>query len=827
LPGFYDEWVALEREHLDSLFEHHMARLMSLLQDQQRWLDVLDWGKRWIKLGQRPEPAYRALMSAHAAKGDMSKVAATYERCIHSLRELGIEPSQQTRALYQQLKAGKDVFEQGAPVALKEPRKELARTNLPVPITSFVGREKEVQETLRLLGKSRLVTLIGPGGIGKTRLAIESANRLTPKFKDGIWWVDLVGLNDGSLIPHEIAKALDVGEIPNRPVIDSLVESLQPKEILLVLDNCEHMILACAQLVDRLLAGCRNLRILATSREALDISSETPWPVPSLSLPDEQAAVGVKSLSKYESVRLFVERAAVIQPQFGLKDQNGRAITQICRRLSGMPLAIELAAARVKMMSVDEISQRLDDLFSLLTSGNRTALPRHQTLRAAIDWSYELLTDPERMLFRRLAVFAGGFTLAAAEAVCGFEGLQRNDVLDLLGRLVDKSLVVAEVSTTTGSSHYRLLETIRQYAREKSTEAESKQVQDRHLEFYTDMAEQVEPHLELINQGFWLDQLETELDNLRAGLDWALTSGQLDLALRLVGALRRFWVMRSHDSEGRQRFRLILEHPSALSPTRARLRALNAYFFLLWTDGMLNEVEPLIEEALRLGAELVEPRLEALSLLWAAASATERGDYPKARSLIEASRRKWQDDGGGGVPLSVVFLGEIAMFEGDLRGAELAYETAFTPIREAMDYPYQALLSRRKGQLSLKGGQPNQALTYIRESLRLNREIVDYRGTGACLAACASVHMNQGRDELAARFFAVATSFLETMHIPLLPFDQFEYERNVAGLRSRLDPKTFDRAWSAGRAMSLDQAVDLALHSQEGDGSRDKVARRH
>src|SRR5215216_4049323 len=417
LPGFYEEWVVSEREHLISIFEHQMARLMSLLQEEKRWLDILDWAERWIKLGQKPEPAYRALMTAHAAKGDMSKVAATYERCVKSLKEFGMEPSEQTRGLYQTLKSGKANFEMGTAIPAKEKHKESLKTNLPVPITSFIGREKEVQEIIKLLSKNRLVTLTGAGGVGKTRLAIQSANKLVGKFRDGVWWIELVGLNDPTLVSQAVAKVVDLHEVPNQPLIETLVEELQTKQVLLVLDNCEHLILACAQLADRLLSGTKFLKILATSREALDILGETVWLVPSLSLPDAQDSVTLKKLSKSESIHLFMERATVRQPRFTLADQNANAVVQICRRLSGMPLAIELAAARVKMMTVDEIASRLDDRFSLLTSGNRSALPRQKTLRATIDWSHDLLSEPEKVLFRRLAVFAGGFTLDAAESI--------------------------------------------------------------------------------------------------------------------------------------------------------------------------------------------------------------------------------------------------------------------------------------------------------------------------------------------------------------------------------------------------------------------------
>ena len=417
LPGFYDEWVVLEREHLHSIFEHHMARLMSLLQDGGRWLDILDWGERWIKLGQKPEPAYRALMSAHAVMGDMSKVAATYERCVKSLGELGIEPSEQTKQLYKDLKSGKEI-----PIAESTSPKPLAikevSSTIPVPLTSFIGREKELKEIVKLLSSSRLVTLTGSGGVGKTRLAIQTANDSIKKFKDGVFWVGLVGLSDENLIPQEITQSLNLREFPNAQLIEVLKTYLKSKDILLVIDNCEHLIRACAMYAEQLLAACPKLKILATSIEALGLINETTWQVPSLPLPETQGSLSLKELQGFASIKLFVERASIAKTGFTLNEKNAPSVAQICHRLDGIPLAIELAAARIKMLSVDEIAARLDDRFSLLTSGSRTAIPRHQTLRATIDWSHDLLVEPERILFRRLSVFAGGFTLEAVEAVC-------------------------------------------------------------------------------------------------------------------------------------------------------------------------------------------------------------------------------------------------------------------------------------------------------------------------------------------------------------------------------------------------------------------------
>ena len=603
LPGFYDDWVVSEREHLYSIFEHHMARLMSLLQDEKRWLDILDWGERWIKLGQKPEPAYRALMSAHAAKGDMSKVAATYERCVKSLREFGIVPSGQTKDLYENLKSGKET-PKTSPVSTKPLVKETS-SNIPVPLTSFIGREKELKEIARLLSSSRLLTLTGPGGVGKTRLAIQTAHDSVKKFKDGVFWVGLVGLSDENLIPQEIAQSLNLRQVPNVPLIEVLKTNLKSKDILLVIDNCEHLIRACALYAEQLLATCPKLKILATSIEALGLFNETIWQVPSLPLPETQGPLPLKELQEFASIKLFDERASIAKTGFALDERNASSVAQICRRLDGIPLAIELAAARIKILSVDEIATRLDDRFSLLTSGSRTAIPRHQTLRATIDWSYDLLTEPEKVLLRRLAVFAGGFTLEAAEAVCS-GGMKRSDILDLLGRLVDKSLVIVDEISKVSETRYRLLETIRQYALEKLTGTEeARSIRDGHLEFYLGLAEKSEPYIFSSESIAWVNRLGKELDNIRAAMDWSTNSGKAVIALQMAGSLVYFWWAHALlASEWRSRVQQALSRPEGRERTLARAKVLNGIGFIFWLEADHTDNRPALMEALSIGREL-------------------------------------------------------------------------------------------------------------------------------------------------------------------------------------------------------------------------------
>jgi predicted ATPase/DNA-binding SARP family transcriptional activator len=817
LPGFYEEWVILEREHLYSIFEHHMARLMSLLQDEQRWLDILDWGERWIKLGQKPEPAYRALMSAHAAKGDMSKAAGAYERCVKSLREFGMEPSEQTRKLYERLRAGTARVETESTLAVAEKRRSPRHTNLPVPITSFIGREKEVQEVVKMIGKNRLVTLAGSGGVGKTRLAIQSSHKLLDKFRDGVWWIDLVGLSDPALVPQAVAKVVDVREMPNQPLIETLAGELQTKKILLVLDNCEHLIIACAQLADRFLSGAKYLKILATSREALDILGETVWLVPSLSLPDVKVHVTVKALSKIESVRLFIERATVIQPQFSLTDQNANAVVQICRRLSGMPLAIELAAARVKMMTVDEIASRLDDRFSLLTSGNRSALPRQQTLRATIDWSHDLLSEAERVLFRRLAVFAGGFTLHAAESICSHKELERSDVLDLLGRLVDKSLVV--VDAASGQTRYRFLETIREYGLEKLKDAgEETLVRDHHLDFFMRLAVETEPHLYAPEQTEWFARTDAEIDNLRAALDWSITGTEenetrIRNGLQLVGVLSWFW-QKGYSYEFSERLKNMLSHTTADMQTIARARALTAAGFLHWSLGNFVEARPYLVEAL----EIARNHEDKLALGWALVhlgtvlSALE--EYDLAQSLLEecvAITKGFRNVGITVAGMALSFLGDIYVVRNNEAHAREVYEEGIKLLRETNNSNNLAYSVRRFGYLALKEADYKRANVLFRESLIRNQELGHQIGITAAIAGLAELAQAVGKFSRAAQLCGIIEGRLAVLSLPLYITDQVEFNRGISVLRSRLDEKTYAKFWTKGKAMSLDEAIAFAL----------------
>ena len=449
--------------------------------------------------------------------------------------------------------------------------KRVGAHNLPVQLTSFVGRQAEMHEVRQLLAGNRLVTLTGAGGAGKTRLAVEIVARIAAEFGDGVWYVDLAPITDPGVEPVALARALGLPDQPGRSTMDTLLRFVRDRRMLVVLDNCEHLLDASADLVVALLGAAPGLTVLATSREPIGVAGEVSWRVPSLSLADE-------------AIELFTDRARRVRPDFAVSDDNAAVVTEICRRLDGLPLAIELAAARVRALSLLEIVDSLHDRFRLLTGGARTAVRRQQTLRASVDWSHALLTQPERVLFRRLAVFLGGFDLAAAQAVAGGGEVERFQVLDQLTLLVDKSLVVAE--HTGGATRYRLLETVRQYALEKLGESgEADSMRSRHRDHYTAMAALLDAPAGRDYERR-VEQAETEIDNLRAAFAWSRENSDIELALALVSALQPLWQARGRIREGLAWFDAVLtddnaQHPEVLAAVRARAIADRA-LLALW-----------------------------------------------------------------------------------------------------------------------------------------------------------------------------------------------------------------------------------------------------
>jgi predicted ATPase/class 3 adenylate cyclase/DNA-binding CsgD family transcriptional regulator len=732
--------------------------------------------------------------------------------------------------------------------------------NLPTQLTSFIGRKKELADVKKFLQNTRMLTLIGPGGTGKTRLSIQAAGEMLDQYPDGVWFVELAPILDPLLVPRTTAIAIGLRDEPQRPVIDMLCDYLRKKKMLLVLDNCEHLVAACAHIADRILLSAPETRILASSREALGIGGEVTYRVPSLELPNISHLPPIESLRQYEAVRLFIDRAMAAIPSFAVTNDNAPALAQICYHLDGIPLAIELAAAKIRVLSVEQIAKRLDDRFRLLTGGSRTAFERQQTLRATIDWSYNLLLPAEQVFFRRLSVFVGGWTLEAVESVCKGGSVKSEDVLNLMEQLINKSLVMVEEAGH--ESRYHMLETIRQYANERLVESrESDALRNRHLEFFLQLAMETEPILYGREQVSCLNRLEEELDNFRAALEWSLEEGDAESGLRLATELWRFWVMRDHWSEGYDRLKKALSGGGSMSAaTRANaLGRAGELANMCFIDSV--ETHILCTEGLTLCRELEDEESTAFTLYSFGNLFYSQGNYAKGSSLFEESLtiyRKLNDKWGIALVLDMLShislmqsnlasarmlreeclaifrelgdywdlmralhnYGEMARFEGDYARAKVLYEEARALGRElgvAKMYLVSQLMGL--GYAVLRGGDGRHALTYFREGLILQKEQELTGGAMAlCIAGLGAVAAAEGQSVRAAKLLGATMSMLTALEAKgyyLELQDRVEYDRDVMVVRAQLDEAMFNAHWDAGQKMMMDEALDLALKTVE------------
>jgi predicted ATPase/DNA-binding CsgD family transcriptional regulator len=685
----------------------------------------------------------------------------------------------------------------------------MSPNNLPLPLSSFVGRTEAIARVRRLLAGTRLLTLSGPGGVGKTRLALEVASNLLGAFADGVWWVDLAALNDASLVAHTVALALALPDDPTRSKVATLSDYLRDRDLLLVLDNCEHLGAECAELAGQLLRHAPQLQLMATSREPLGIDGETVWSVPPLSLPCLEGIAGPQDVMASEAGQLFLERARAVQPDFLLTDGVARAVAQVCCRLDGIPLAIELAAARVRVLSVPQIASHLDDLFQLLTEGSRTALPRHQTLEAAIGWSYDLLSDLEQKVFARLAVLSG-FSLEAAEAVAcdpsGPEAILAADVLDLLSHLVLKSLVVRQPGEPV---RYRMLETIRQYAWERLlASGELEHIRQRHAWYYVGLAEHAEPKLRGEDQEEWLRSLEVEHDNLRLALVSCQETGAVEAGLRLAAALGGFWLRAGHLSEGSYWLERALATPEGGT---VRVKALYQAGRLAQRGGDYAQAVAFARESLALSRKLGDQpgMARALGLLGWITHA--RGDRDRACQLLEEGLALARGSGEERA------LARTLLFLGDLRVRQGAHEQAATLLQESLEI-YQRMgdgwsmawalgslgeLARRRGDLPRAVAQLQLSLVYFRE-LDSKPEIP------YVMEALALTVADEGQYQWAVHLWGAASALRTAVHVHLQPSYEADYAPTLAKARAALGEKAFNAAWAEGRAMTMAEALALA-----------------
>ena len=686
--------------------------------------------------------------------------------------------------------------------------------NLPLELSSFIGRDKELAEVRQLVKDTRLLTLTGPGGCGKTRLALAAASELVEEFEEGVWLVELAPLADPSLVPQAVASTVGVREQQARSLTETLSNYLGSKKVLLVLDNCEHLVEACAELSEALLRSCPKLRVLATSREALGIAGEVAWPVPSLTLPDLRRLPDIESLPRYESARLFVERAAAVKPTFALTEQNAVAVAQVCYRLDGIPLAIELAAARAKVLSVEEISERLDDSFRLLASGRRTAMPRHKALHATMEWSYELLSDEERALFRRLSVFAGGFSLEAAESVCVGEELEREEVLELLSHLVDKSLVATQEKD--GETRYRLLEMVRQYGWEKLSESgEAGQFRNEHAGYYLALAEEAEPELKGERQVGWLERLEQERENLRAAMACSLGREELEDAARLGWALWLFWGIRGHFSEGRQSMEQALSAEGGdAMPVSSRAKALYVAGMMANYQGDHRSAELLLEESLGLFRELEDKLGTAYALSNAGFAALGQGQHRRAITLTEEAVDLFLEEGEKwGAAIELGFLAVAWRNQGDHGRAKSLAERGLELSREVGERQAISTALYTLATLAQAECDHERARELFEEGLPVSAELGNETDVARFLEGLAAVAAAGGSIVRAARLWGAEEALLEKIEVGVHTYvpDRSLHQSQIVAARARLGEAPFAAAWTEGRAMSPEQAVEFAL----------------
>ena len=693
---------------------------------------------------------------------------------------------------------------------------EVLPNNLPAQVTSFVGREREMAEIKRIFPTARLLTLTGPGGTGKTRLSLHIAADLLDQFPHGVWLVELSTVSDPALIAETMINAIGIREVPNRSPQATLVEALRGRHLLLVLDNCEHLIADCAQMVSTLLRSCPQVKVIASSREALNTEGETIWALAPLSMPDfrrDEPALEADQIAQLEAVQLFVERATAVRSDFRLTSENSALVAQICWRLDGLPLAIELAAARVKLLPLAQVLERLDDRFRLLTGGSRSALPRQQTLGALIDWSYDLLSEPEKILLRRLSVFVAGRTLEMAEAVCAVDGLDRRDIFDLLCSLADKSLLVVE-TTPRGETRYTMLESIWDYADEKLLQHdEGPKFARRHLEYFVGFAEKAEPHLFGPDMKEWLGRLAQEQPNLNRALRTSLDCpATIELGLRIAGSLTRYWEIRNYLTEGYEQFSQLLARADATLPPAVRAKAELGSARLSWAQDRDEEAlrhyhaAQSIYESLGMKAEA--------GLIEAYLGFTERneGNHQKAKDHFKKAHAAGEALGSARITLTAMSgLSTIVAAEGDSAQARKMKEGLIIAAKQLGDRWTLGWITGSLAKVCLDAGDLDAARCYITDALAITRDLGNNWIVPYAIEGIADILVQQNEAPKAVRLYGAASAHRESLALGFSPTEQVTYRNGLERLHQAVPKDQFEAEWKQGRSLGIQASVNLAL----------------
>jgi predicted ATPase/DNA-binding SARP family transcriptional activator len=814
----FDDWQLFQSESLRQELASVLEQLVNLHSVEGDWEQALPHARRWVDLDAFNEAAHRGLLRIYAQAGKRSLFLKQYEVLRLSLeQELGIEPEAETRQLYEDFLAGRFPAAIRKPAAAMPPAKDFLQLNLPAPLTSLLGRDQEVSALCDYLlsPDTHLLTLTGPPGIGKTRLSIQVASELVEHFKDGAIFIPLAPIHDSSLVALTITQSLAIIESGDWTPAAALKKSLRHKSMLLVLDNFEH-VLDAAPLVGELLQSCPQLKILATSRAPLKIRGERQYALAPLPLPDMERLPAVDVLSRIPSVALFIAIAGLIDPDFALTESNASLVAEICHQLDGLPLAIELAAAWIKLLPPQELYRRLNHRLALLKGGPVDLPPRQRTLRAAIDWSYELLSPWEQTLLQRLTIFVGGWTLEAAGAVtewgeAGAASSSSGDVLEGLSSLVDKSLVDRK-EYPNGSIRFSMLDTIREYASEKlASTGEIDILLQRYAAYYLELVATAEQGLRGSQQQHWLFTLRNEHNNVRAALLWALDVREAETALKMAGSLWRYWWMHGHLSEGRD----WLEKALALSPTgqtALRAKALNGVGILARSQGDYAHARVYLEECLAIQRSLQDRNgiaavLNSLGVLF-----QYQMDYEKAFLHHEESLKYRREIGRlGDIAVSINNLAMVAHEQGEFARSDELYLEALKLMREVNDARGIAAALANRGALMNDRGDTQEAEALFRESMSILEDLGQREDIIECLEGFAGVAILLGQPRRAARLFGAAEALREVIGSQVPLYKHARLRIFSEKLADQLDPAALKTELSAGKGMSLDEAIAYAL----------------